>query len=187
MAEENLFKNEDKALYLFVDAETNGLYGTFLSVAMILTDSEGNKLESCYVGRKEPEKLVTNSWVRENVLPYMGTYEEYDNEESLLERAWSFWKKHAENTYVITDIMHPIESRLFSLCVISDKASREFQGPFPMLDLSSMLYAIGIDPLKAREELAEPEEKGRIHNALYDAAMTLAVWKKYILHGQRER
>lgn len=32
----------------FVDAEMDGLYGTFLSIAVIVTDYEGNELERHY-------------------------------------------------------------------------------------------------------------------------------------------
>ena len=50
-----------------------------------------------------------------------------------------------------------------------------------MLDLASMLYALGINPLEAREKLVQPLDEGKQHNALYDARMAMAIWKKYIL------
>ncbi|ORU00262.1 hypothetical protein D081_1356 [Anaerovibrio sp. JC8] len=173
--------------YIFLDAETDGLYGPFVSVAMVLTDADGNELEKQYIGLSEPEKHIRTEWVRENVLPIMGEYEKYDDEHSLLEAVWSFWRTHAQNAYIIIDVMHPVESRLMSKCVSSNIEERLFQGPFPMLDISSMLYVIGIDPLKAREELVNPLENGMQHNALYDARTTLAIWKKYILPRLRNK
>ena len=38
---------------------------------------------------------------RENVLPYLGDYRKWDNEEELLESVWQFWMKWKEEVYVI--------------------------------------------------------------------------------------
>lgn len=172
---------EEETNYLFVDAETDGLYGRFISIAMVYADSSGNELEHCYIGLKDPKKHITDNWVSENVLPLMGEYDSVEDEQSLLENAWLFWRAHAHNTYVITDVMYPVESRLFSQCVAFDMFNRNVQAPFPILDLSSMLYSIGINPLEERGKMIQSLDKSGKHNALYDARQTLAVWKKYIL------
>ncbi len=180
MKKENIMSLPENNKYLFVDAETDGLYGKFISIAMVVADHAGNELEHIYIGLSNPGKHIKENWVRENVLPILGEYEEYEDEHSLLEAAWSFWRAHAQNSYIIVDVMHPVESRLFTRCVEHNIEERIFQGPFPMLDLSSMLYAIGINPLEAREKLAKPLDKGMQHNALYDARMAMTIWKKYI-------
>lgn len=172
---------EENIKYLFVDAETDGLYGKFVSIAMVVADHAGNELEHIYIGLSNPEKHIKENWVRENVLPILGEYEEYEDEHSLLEAAWSFWRAYAPNSYIIADVMHPVESRLFTLCVEQDVEHRVFQGPFPMLDLASMLYTVGINPLEAREKMVQPLDEGKQHSALYDARMAMAIWKKYIL------
>ena len=173
---------EDKTMYLFIDAETDGLYGEFISIAMVATDSIGNELAYSYMGVSNPEKHIKDQWVRENVLPILGEYEEYEDEHSLLEAFWSFWRAHASDAYVITDVMHPVESRLFTSCVMHDVKERSFQGPFPILDLSSMLYAIGLDPLMPRKSLyPNSDVEGELHNALYDARLMAAIWKKIVL------
>ena len=181
MKKENIMSLPENNKYLFVDAETDGLYGKFISIAMVVADHAGNELEHIYVGLSNPEKHIKEKWVLENVLPILGKYEEYDDEHSLLEAAWSFWRANAQNSYVIADVMYPVESRLFAMCVEQDVEERIFQGPFPMLDLASMLYTVGINPLEAREKLAKPLDNGMQHNALYDARMAMAIWKKYIL------
>lgn len=181
MSKEAIIGKQGKSKYIFLDAETDGLYGKFISIAMVVADHAGNELEHIYVGLSNPEKHIKEKWVLENVLPILGKYEEYDDEHSLLEAAWSFWRANAQNSYVIADVMHPVESRLFAMCVEQDVEERIFQGPFPMLDLSSMLYTVGINPLEAREKLAKPLDNGMQHNALYDARMAMAIWKKYIL------
>ena len=181
MKKENIMSLPENNKYLFVDAETDGLYGKFISIAMVVADHVGNELEHIYIGLSNPENHIKEKWVRENVLPTLDEYEEYEDEHSLLEAAWSFWRVHASDSYVFTDVMHPVESRLFTRCVEQDIENRVFQGPFPMLDLASMLYALGINPLEAREKLVQPLDEGKQHNALYDARMAMAIWKKYIL------
>lgn len=36
--------------FLFIDAETDGLYGSFLTVELVVTDDAGNMIEKAYYG-----------------------------------------------------------------------------------------------------------------------------------------
>lgn len=63
-------------------------------------------------------------------------------------------------------------------CVSQDEAGRKFQAPFPMLDLSGMLYAKGINPLEERKKLSEDMERTECHNALGDVLMSIEIYKK---------
>ena len=78
--------------------------------------------------------------------------------------------------------MYPVESRLFMKCVMNNESERKYLGPFPMLDLSSLLMAAGYDPLIDRAELLDEDEKqmmaNKTHIALNDAEMTAAIWFK---------
>jgi len=53
------------------------------------------------------------------------------------------------------------------------------KAPFPLLDLSSMLLSIGIEPLVDRETLIKEKISGNKHNAMYDVDVMIAVWKQY--------
>lgn len=165
-----------KEYLFFVDAETDGLYGSFLSVAVIVTDCECRELERHYWGIAPQNLPVHNQWVIENVLPVMGEYEECWNEAELLENVWQIWEKYYDNAYAVADVCFPVETRLFETCIRQNLGERMYKGPFPFLDLSSLLYAKGENPLVEYEKLLG-EEVGAKHNALTDVEMLLRIWK----------
>lgn len=167
----------NKSLF-FIDAETDGLYGSIISVAMLVADSNGNEIERLYIGIKKENLNLSNEWVKENVLPILGDYDEYENEEQILECVWSFWLKHRDNCYCIGDVTYPVECRIFEKCVSKDIENRKELAPFPLMDLSSMLYAKGIEPLTDRNELSC--FTNLIHNAMADVENSLEIWRKYI-------
>lgn len=170
---------------VFVDAETDGLYGMFLSVAMVVTDSTGKEiLDNLYIGLKDAENLAKDPWVRENVIGKMGKYESCEDETELLEKVWDFWMKYAKDSYAVADVQYPVESRLFQECVERDPKERQWNAPFPLLDLSTVLYWEGYDPLINRLELLN--DKTEVHNALNDAKMTASVWS-ILMRGKNER
>lgn len=165
---------------LFIDAETNGLYGTFLSVAAIALDDNGEETDAFYGTLRNPEKYVTSEWVRENVLPYLGDAvradDYYDSEKELVEAFYSFYLQHRDSD-VIADVPHPVESRLFISAAENDLEEREFQAPYPLMDLSSMLYAKGYDPLIERRSVVDCSDL-RLHNSFDDVRMSIRIWKK---------
>lgn len=161
----------------FVDAETDGLYGKFLTIAVIITDYKGNELERYYWGIEPKNLEVQSEWTRKNVLPIMGKYEECQNEDDLLERFWHIWEKNYKVAYAIADVCYPVESTLFRKCVLKDEKKRLIKGPFPLVDLSSILLAKGIDPLTERMQLIEIQGK-MMHNALIDVEISIEIWRK---------
>lgn len=167
---------------LFIDAETDGLYGSFLTVGLVVTDDAGNIIEKAYYGIKKENMMISDVWTRENVFSVLGDYEACEDEAELLEKVWAFWMKYREEAYAAADVMYPVESRLFMKCVMNNESERKYLGPFPMLDLSSLLMAAGYDPLIDRAELLDEDEKqmmaNKTHNALNDAEMTAAIWFK---------
>ena len=172
---------------VFVDAETDGLYGRFLSVAMIVTDREGkNIIDELYIGLGNVEKLVKEPWVLENVAGKMGAYEVCENEEELLNKTWDFWMKYEESSYAVADVQYPVEARLFQKCVEQDLEKRQWKAPFPLLDLSTILYWEGQDPLEDRTKLQTKYNNLEVHNALNDVKMAAFIWES-LLRRKNER
>lgn len=167
-----------KTKLFFIDAETDGLYGDFISVAGMITDTAGIELERFYYGVKKENLHVQEPWVIENVLPRMGTYTEVEDEAELLETVWSKWQQYKEDAYAVGDVIYPVEARLFQKCVSMDMEHRRFEAPFPFLDLSSLLYANGIDPLTDRNILSGLCANEKQHNCMYDVEMAVEIYKK---------
>lgn len=163
----------------FVDAESDGLYGSVLSVAALVTDEENRELCHFY-GAVSPEQTeIRSPWVRMHVLPMLGMAEEiFPTEAALTEAFWQFWLDHRKTCQCIADVGVPVEARLFSLCVRRDPQVREFLGPYPLLDLSTLLLARGIDPLSDRATLSGLALTP--HDPLNDVRMAAKIWHQAI-------
>ncbi len=165
----------------FVDAETDGLYGNFLSVAAIVLDDTGKEIADYYGTIKNPEKYVSVPWVKDNVLPYLkdsvrSDDDYYDSEKELIEAFYSFYREYADYD-VIADVPVPVEARLFIKAVENAIKEREFKAPFPLMDLSSMLYVKGYSPRVERRTIVDCSDL-RLHNSFDDVRMSIRIWKK---------
>lgn len=163
----------------FVDAETDGLYGTVISFAVIVTDNSGNEMERFYYGIEKSKLQVQDEWVKENVIPKLGDYQECSSQKELYEKFWQVWEPYCERAYAIADVAYPVECQLFRNAVLLKENERKWKAPFPLLDLSVMLYAKGIDPLIERMEFAEyNKDENNQHNALFDVEMSIRIYQK---------
>ena len=159
----------------FVDAETDGLYGGFLSIAVLVTDHYGEEADHFYAAVEAPQ--VRSAWVREHVLPRLAYAEEFvPNEQALLERFWHLWIQAREGAVRIADVAYPVEARLFAKCVEAELPQREFLGPFPIYDLATLLAARGIDFDTDRRRLSGLDL--RQHDAMDDVRMMAAIWNR---------
>ena len=156
------------------------MYGSFLTAALIAVDNKGEEIESLYLGIAREKMQITEPWVRENVLPKLGAYEACEDERELLKRAWDFWLKYREEAYAIADVAYPVECRFWQACVQLDEVTNAMLAPYPLLDLGSLLYSKGYDPLTDRDSLAEGFQRAELHNALYDARLAIEICKKRI-------
>lgn len=170
-----------KEYLLFIDAETDGLYGSFLTVAMVVVEEvSGRVIEEVYYGVRREHIQVTDEWTRNNVLPRLGNYTICEDEEDLLERTWQFWSKYRERAHAVADVAYPVETRLFEKCVRKKPQERMFQAPYPLLDISTILYWKGVEAANAEGKNlgGERYEADQHHNALYDAKATMNLWIK---------
>ena len=163
----------------FVDAETDGLYGPFLSVAAMVTDQLGAEIDRFYGALYPQQVVITDPWVQENVFPSLSRAETFfETDTALLEAFWAFWLHYREDCLCVADVPVPVEARLFAKCVAADPFVRTFQGPYPLMDLSTLLYSRGIDPDADRTNLSGLPCKR--HDALDDVRMTAAIWQKLV-------
>lgn len=128
---------------LSIDAETNGLYGRAFAVGAVFTDDQRPDgtvdalLVTCPVeGELDP-------WVAENVPLELRQNPSVDSYAELLDELWKFYDEHRENTDVIAHVAFPVETTLLRDMVT---AAPDRQGPFPLLDVASVLKARGFDP-----------------------------------------
>lgn len=161
-------------LRFIIDAETDGLYGQVLTLAVLVADEDGHVLHEFYGGIPDAIRSVQTPWVKEHVIPIIGEYQVFEDEEQLLEALWSLWENYKDKAQCYVDVAFPVESQLWRKTILKDAEHRSFNGPFPILDLSSILFAKGYDSLVPRQSLVEGFE-GQVHNALDDVRLTNAV------------
>ncbi len=164
-----------KKHFFFVDAETDGLYGKFLSVAAFVTDAQGKSQDSFYGAIMVNTANIKTDWVKENVCPYLKNANLFfDDEAALLEAFWKFWLKHRENSECVAYVPFPVESRLFSTCVMLNVEERQFLAPFPLYDLATLLESKKINFNSDMQQLSSMSLQQ--HDAMDDARMMAEVW-----------
>ncbi len=163
---------------VFMDVESDGLYGAFLTVAFIVTNWDGQELARAYYGIKRENMQVTVPWVKDNVIPKLGEYEAVTDEKELLKRAWNFWLEYREEAYMVCEVGYPVEARFLRACVALDEATNMWLAPFPLIDLESILLAKGYEPLTERSRILSNYKEEAVHNALYDVEAEVQLWKE---------
>lgn len=169
----------DRAVISF-DAETDGLWGQGFAIGALVYDEAGQEIDR-FVGRL-PDSVVTDPWVKENVLPQLNdmpvTHEDYD---SLLADFAAFYLKHKDGKDSLVHMGFPVEAKL-----LHDMHERgligDFDGPFPLLDVSGHLHQAGEDPTSvdtyiAKHGLSVGSFEGETHNPLYDSAAAYVTYR----------
>jgi len=158
----------DPTTFISIDAETNGLGGRAFAVALTLNDADGelsNALLRC------PIDGHIDEWVAENVLPAIAdlpeNLDEYSDLVDLVHMTIEQWGGKA--LPLVAHVAWPVEARLL-LDVYSGE--RIWDGPYPLVDVASVLLAKGFDPLTVDGYLANHDLRapsGSPHHPLYDA------------------
>ena len=151
--------------FLSIDAETDGLYGEAFAIGAAVLSADGEVLAT-FAGKAEEER-VESAWVRENSLPHLSDLPVFATRDQLHEAFWAFYLQRREQCVIVADVPYPVEAGLLRKCVEKNTEERAFLGPFPLIDVASVLYAHGLDPLVDRGEFCG--WPGRQHHPLDDA------------------
>jgi hypothetical protein len=163
------------------DAETNGLWGKVFAIGALVYNQNGNEVTR-FVGRLS-DLEITDVWVRKNVLPKLSgipvTHKSY---EAMLVDFAAFYMAHKADADIVVHMGYIVEAK-----VLRDMHDAgligDWDGPYPLFDISGNLQAAGADPTNANKfvlehGLSDSVEKfaGGRHNPFYDAAVTAAVY-----------
>lgn len=156
-------------MYIVVfDVESLGLHGAGFAVGAVVLDGDGKRVEEFYAAcppELESAPAATREWLEANVVPHLRVTK--PSFRALQDAFWAFWRRWADQGAVLlADCAWPVEANFLSACVRGDMEAREWQGPYPLLDLAPILWAKGIDPTGTTERL--PDELP-VHDPLADA------------------
>lgn len=154
-------------IFMVFDVESIGLHGDGFAVAWVVVNRSGQRLgEGCMACPRDLCAGTDESrlWVNENVPPLEVTSPTPQHLRNAFWHQWRYWAD--QGAVLVADCAWPVEANFLSACVRLNHAEREWQGPYPLHDLASVLLALGADALAVTERL--PDEVPA-HHPLMDA------------------
>lgn len=160
--------------FFFVfDVESIGLHGEGYAFGWVVVDKKGERQEegifSC-----PPEYACgptkDREWVAQNIPALEATHGDPHDVRNGFWNKWIEWKE--KGAALVADCNWPVEVRFLTKCIDDNHKERCWNGPYPFLDLASILFALGMDPIgtfprKPNEEpahhpLADAKQSARI-------------------------
>lgn len=150
--------------WLVFDVESCGLHGEGFAVGWVVVDGDGGLLADGIAVSRTHDPLPP--WVIENVVPNLprATHTTELEVRDAFWGVWFDWKRRG--ALLAADVAWPVEARFLAACVDDNPAERDWDGPYPLIDIASIRLAAGLDPLAVVERL--PNELP-VHNPLADA------------------
>ena len=166
-----------------MDVESVGLHGIGFAVGAVVIDTEAGTTHEEFYAAFDPrwdedwnvsEDVKNWGWVQENVMPALPVPQFTHNHSYECYTAfWVFWRKWAkQGAMLLADCAWPVEARFLAACTEYEWGKREWEGPYPLLDLSSILFAYGQNPIGTFDRL--PNELP-VHNPLNDARQSARI------------
>lgn len=136
--------------YFIFDVESIGLHGEGFAVAGGIYKEGGNAIRE-FTYACPPLNATGNredrDWVHANVVSIPPTHN-YPNE--VRQAFWTEWlnaKNKFNGIQMYVECGWPVEARFLNLCVDDSKDSRNWQGPYPLHEIASVMLAAGMDPM----------------------------------------
>ena len=154
--------------WMVIDVESVGLHGEGFAVGWVVVGYDGVVVEECRLCVSPDDARGTASgreWVEANCP--VSAQSLCRSVADLRRTFWSRWREwKGRGAALVADCGWPVEARFLAACVDDRPEVREWEGPYPLHELASILLASGADPLKERDRL--PNELP-VHDPLADA------------------
>jgi len=153
--------------YFVFDVESVGLHGEAFAVAGgVYLENGAAQWEFKYACPIDECRGTDEdrAWVKANV---PALQECYRGPRQLRDAFWAMWMKAKnEGATMAADCLWPVEAGLVEACVRDEPVTRNWDGPYPFMEIASFLAAAGMDPLGKYERT--PSELP-VHDPLADA------------------
>jgi hypothetical protein len=164
-----------------IDVETLSLRGEAFAVSFII--EEDDKIMKADTFRRTVKDDEPCEFVKNNVIPNMSCAITHEDRNLFLFDIAQFWLENKENAVVIAHCAAPVEAELFQL-LHRENLIGEFDGPFPLHEVASMLLLKNENPLSVDEYVEKHNIRidhiGTTHDPEYDAVVALEVFKHLI-------
>lgn len=154
------------------DVESIGLHGIGFAVGATVIDKKSKlEVDRFSLVSAEGIEICDNEWVKQNVFPKISNLPKCETLLELRDRFYGFYSKHKDTCEIWSDVNFPVETNFLSAIVNDDIKNREWNMPYPLLDISSQIDVsinriqnCGIDGL---------EEHNPLHDAIASAYLYL--------------
>lgn len=140
--------------FMVFDVESIGLHGEAFAVAWVVVNRNGQIIdEGCMACDPSLCKGTDENrlWVKQNVPEILINSPSKLYLRRRFWEVWLYWK--GEGAVLVSDCGWPVEANFLSACVNDNITEREWQGPYPLYDLSSVMLTLGKNPLTSNERL----------------------------------
>jgi hypothetical protein len=156
---------QEPELFMVFDVESVGLHGEGFAVGWVVVDRAGKELgegrSDCYPERARGGR-DGRDWVAANV-PHRYCLDRY-TPAHVRDAFWSSWLEwKAKGATLAAECPWPVEARFLAACVDDaipsvcgerpDDGPRGWDGPYPLVDVSSVRLAAGFNPVGIFERL----------------------------------
>lgn len=165
------------SLVFCVDVESIGLHGEGFAVGYVVVDGLGIEMEAVTLACPPGAAKGADSdraWVAHNVPTLVVTHAAPRDVRTAFWDRWLHWS--ALGAQMVADCAWPVEARFLAACVDDLGSSAAWQGPFPLLDVSTLAVTLGQDPRAAGRRLANELP---LHDPLADARYCARLWREY--------
>lgn len=160
-------------LFMVFDVESIGLHGCDFAVGWVVVNGYGHEVQHGLLACEFNETFGTPEslkWVKENCPELKATHSCPVEMRDAFWRQWQDWK--VQGALLVSDCGWPVEARFLIQCIDEHLKIREWQGPYPLHDLASILLSHGKDPL---QKFDRKENELPIHNPLADARQSARI------------
>lgn len=161
-----------KQAYFVFDVESVGLHGGAFAVAGCICADTG-AIQSGFIFACDMDDVAGSeedtAWVKTNVPLLPITHRSARGIRDAFWEEWSKAKKQYPNIRMAADCGWPVEARFLCACIDDERAARRWEGPYPFVEISSIMMAAGMDPMK--EYPRTPSEMPK-HNPYTDSVQS---------------
>lgn len=175
--------------WFIIDVESIGLHGEAFAVAwqVFAHDAHPFQHRNGAWAACNPNwcsgKISDFQWVTDNVPDLSGS--DAGSPRGVRDRFWSEWeavKREFPGIVMAAECAWPVEARFLNKCVEDDPQNRNWEGPYPLHDISSIMLAAGMDPMRTYARAHEESEIYGPHHPLGDVKHSA-----WLLHAALKR
>ena len=149
----------DQPPYFIFDVESIGLSGEGFAVAGGIFIDGVLSDEFCFSCLPETTwgHMVDRDWVKRNIPPIAVSHPGPVEMRESFWKLWSEMKSRFPLLVMAGECIYPVETNFINLCMGDYRVTGggvERNGPYPFLDISSVMQAAGMDPLATYERTA---------------------------------